>query len=154
MDQKLDNVDLQILKLLQRNARLTTRELAKEVNLSTTPVFERIKRLEKEGYIREYTAVLDANKLGQGFTVFCSVKLRQMSKDTANDFVARIKDIPEVAECYNITGEYDYLLKINAPDMRYYNEFIINVIGTIDSVGSVLSSFVMNEIKHTDSLPL
>ena len=77
-----------------------------------------------------------------------------MSKDTANDFVARIKDIPEVAECYNITGEYDYLLKINAPDMRYYNEFIINVIGTIDSVGSVLSSFVMNEIKHTDSLPL
>lgn len=154
MDQKLDNVDLQILKLLQRNARLTTRELAGEVNLSTTPVFERIKRLEKEGYIREYTAVLDANKLGQGFTVFCSVKLRQMSKEAANDFVARIKDIPEVAECYNITGEYDYLLKINAPDMRYYNEFIINVIGTIDSVGSVLSSFVMNEIKHTNSLPL
>lgn len=154
MDQKLDNVDLQILKLLQRNARLTTRELAKEVNLSTTPVFERIKRLEKEGYIREYTAVLDANKLGQGFTVFCSVKLKQMTKVAANDFVARIKDIPEVAECYNITGEYDYLLKINAPDMRYYNEFIINVIGTIDSVGSVLSSFVMDEIKHTNSLPL
>lgn len=154
MDQKLDNVDLQILKLLQRNARITTRELAREVNLSTTPVFERIKRLEKEGYIREYTAVLDANKLGQGFTVFCSVKLKQMSKAAANDFVACIKDIPEVAECYNITGEYDYLLKINAPDMRYYNEFIINTIGTIDSVGSVLSSFVMNEIKHTNSLPL
>jgi len=154
MDTKLDATDIQILKALQKDGRMTTRELAAEAGLSTTPVFERQRRLEKEGYIRGYTAILDANKLERGFTVFCLVKLRQMSRDAANDFVAHIQDIPEVSECYNITGEFDYLLKINAPDMHYYNEFIINVIGTIDSVGSVQSSFVMNEIKHTYSLPL
>lgn len=154
MDQKLDSVDIEILKQLQANARITTKELATAVNLSSTPVFERQRRLEKEGYIRGYSAVLDANKLGRGFTVFCLVKLRQMSKEAAEDFVARIKDIPEVSECYNITGEFDYLLKIAAPSMPYYNEFIINVIGTIGSVGSVQSSFVMNEIKHTIGLPL
>lgn len=150
----LDQVDLQILRALQENARLTTKELAAKVNLSTTPVFERMKRLEKNGYIRGYIALLDPEKLGRGFTVFCSVKLKQMSRTVARDFISVIRDIPQVAECYNISGEYDYLLKIQAPDMKYYNEFIINVLGTIDSIGSILSSFVMNEIKNTHGLYL
>jgi Lrp/AsnC family leucine-responsive transcriptional regulator len=150
----LDNVDLQILRALQENARLTTKELAAKVNLSTTPVFERLRRLERGGFIRKYVAVLDAEKLGRGFTVFCSVKLKQMTRSVARDFISVIRDIPQVAECYNISGEYDYLLKIQAPDMKYYNEFIINVLGTIDSIGSILSSFVMNEIKNTHALYL
>ena len=150
----LDAVDLQILRALQENARLTTKELASRVHLSTTPVFERLKRLEKSGFIQKYVAVLDAEKLGRGFTVFCSVKLKQMSRLAARDFVSVIRDIPQVAECYNISGEYDYLMKIQAPDMRYYNEFIINVLGNIDSIGSILSSFVMNEIKNTHALYL
>ena len=150
----LDAVDLQILRALQENARLTTKELASQVHLSTTPVFERLKRLEKSGFIQKYVAVLDAEKLGRGFTVFCSVKLKQMSRLAARDFVSVIRDIPQVAECYNISGEYDYLMKIQAPDMRYYNEFIINVLGNIDSIGSILSSFVMNEIKNTHALYL
>lgn len=150
----LDSVDLQILRALQENARLTTKELAARVNLSTTPVFERMKRLERNGFIKQYVAVLDAEKLGRGFTVFCSVKLKQMNRQVARDFISVIKDIPQVAECYNVSGEYDYLLKIQAPDMRYYNEFIINVLGTIDSIGSILSSFVMNEIKNTHALYL
>ncbi len=150
----LDNVDLQILRALQENARLTTKELAAKVNLSTTPVFERLKRLEKSGFICKYVAVLDAEKLGRGFTVFCSVKLKQMNRGVARDFISVIKDIPQVAECYNVSGEYDYLLKIQAPDMKYYNEFIINVLGTIDSIGSILSSFVMAEIKNTHGLYL
>jgi len=150
----LDAVDLQILRALQENARLTTKELAARVNLSTTPVFERMKRLERNGYIKQYVAVLDAEKLGRGFTVFCSVKLKQMSRSIAQDFISVVKDIPQVAECYNMSGEYDYLLKIQAPDMKYYNEFIINVLGTIDSIGSILSSFVMNEIKNTHALYL
>lgn len=150
----LDAVDLQILRALQENARLTTKELASQVHLSTTPVFERLKRLEKSGFIQKYVAVLDAEKLGRGFTVFCSVKLKQMSRSAARDFVSVIRDIPQVAECYNISGEYDYLMKIQAPDMRYYNEFIINVLGNIDSIGSILSSFVMNEIKNTHALYL
>lgn len=150
----LDAVDLQILRSLQENARLTTKELAARVNLSTTPVFERLKRLERGGFIRGYVAVLDAEKLGRGFTVFCSVKLKQMNRTIAQDFISVVKDIPQVAECYNVSGEYDYLLKIQAPDMKYYNEFIINVLGTIDSIGSILSSFVMNEIKNTHALYL
>ena len=131
---KLDRVDLQILRTLQENARLTTKELAARVSLSSTPVFERLKRLESGGYIKMYIAVLDAEKLNQGFVVFCSVKLRQ--------------DIPEVTECYNISGSYDYLLKIHAPNMKYYQEFILNVLGTIDSLGSLESTFVMAEVKH------
>ncbi len=150
----LDNVDLQILRALQENARLTTKELAAQVHLSTTPVFERMKRLEREGFILKYAAVLDAGKLGRGFTVFCSVKLKQMTRSVARNFISVIKDIPQVAECYNISGEYDYLLKIQATDMKYYNEFIINVLGNIDSIGSVLSSFVMDEIKNTHALYL
>ena len=150
----LDAIDLDILRCLQENARLTTKELAARVNLSTTPVFERLKRLERSGFIKKYVAVLDAEKLHLGFVVFCSVKLKQMTRDVARTFVSVGQDIPQVAECYNISGEYDYLLKIHAPDMKYYNEFIINVLGTIDSIGSILSSFVMNEIKNTHALSL
>jgi Lrp/AsnC family leucine-responsive transcriptional regulator len=148
MTEKLDKVDLQILRTLQENARLTTKELAAQVSLSSTPVFERLKRLEREGYIKKYIAVLDADKLNQGFVVFCNVKLRRMNKDIAMKFTRIIQNIPEVTECYNISGSYDYLLKIHAPNMKYYQEFIINVLGTIDSLGSLESMFVMDEVKH------
>ena len=148
MTEKQDKVDLQILRTLQENARLTTKELAAQVSLSSTPVFERLKRLEREGYIKKYIAVLDADKLNQGFVVFCNVKLRRMNKDIAMEFTRIIQNIPEVTECYNISGSYDYLLKIHAPNMKYYQEFIINVLGTIDSLGSLESMFVMDEVKH------
>ena len=150
----LDEYDLNILRTLQEDARLTTKELAAKVNLSTTPVFERLKKLEKAGYIKKYVAILDAEKLNLGFEVFCSVKLKQMSRDVANNFVNVIKDIPQVRECYNVSGEFDYILKINAPNMKVYNEFVINVLGTVDSIGSIQSTFVMNEIKHSYSLNL
>ena len=151
---KLDKVDLQILRTLQENARLTTKELAAQVSLSSTPVFERLKRLEREGYIKKYIAVLDADKLNQGFVVFCNVKLRRMNKDIAMEFTRIIQNIPEVTECYNISGSYDYLLKIHAPNMKYYQEFIINVLGTIDSLGSLESMFVMDEVKQSYGFPL
>lgn len=148
MTEKLDKVDLQILRTLQENARLTTKELAAQVSLSSTPVFERLKRLEREGYIKKYIAVLDADKLNQGFVVFCNVKLRRMNKDIAMEFTRIIQNIPEVTECYNISGSYDYLLKIHAPDMKYYQEFLLNVLGTIESLGSMESTFVMDEVKQ------
>lgn len=147
METRLDDIDLKLLRLLQEDAHLTTKQLAERVNLSTTPVFERVKRLEYEGFVKKYVAVLDAGKLNRGFMVFCSVKLKQMNRDVANDFTSVVQDIPQVTECYNISGEFDYLLKINAPDMAYYNDFIINTLGTIESIGSILSSFVMREIK-------
>ena len=154
MTTTLDAIDLKILRLLQEDARLTTKELAGRVNLSTTPVFERLKRLEREGFIKKYVAVLDAEKLDLGFEVFCSVKLKQMTRDVAREFTRVIRDIPQVAECYNISGEYDYLLKIRARNMKDYNDFIINVLGTIDAIGSIQSSFVMDEIKHSYGLYL
>lgn len=147
--EKLDKVDLQILRALQENARLTTKELASRVSLSSTPVFERLKRLENNGYIKKYIAVLDAEKLNQGFIVFCNVKMRNLNREIALNFTRIIADIPEVTECYNISGGFDYLLKIHAPNMKYYQEFVLNVLGTIDNLGSLESTFVMDEIKHS-----
>lgn len=146
--ESLDKKDLQILRTLQENARLTTKELAARVNLSSTPVFERLRRLENGGYIKKYIAVLDAEKLNLGFVVFCRVKLSKLNREIATDFTRIIQDISEVTECYNISGSYDYLLKIHAPNMKYYQEFILNVLGTIDSLGSLESTFVMDEVKH------
>ncbi len=150
----LDKTDLQILRILQQEGRITVKDLSRKVHLSPTPVFDRMRRLEASGVIERYSAVLNAAKLGRGFIVFCSVKLHRMGKDIAHDFVDRVKNIPEVAECYNISGEFDYLLKIYAPDMQYYNEFVINVLGTIDSLGSIQSSFVMNPVKTSTGIPL
>lgn len=150
----LDKTDLKILRILQEDSHLTTKELASRVSLSSTPVFERLRRLEKEGYIKKYVAVLDAKKLNCGFVVFCSVKLRRLNRDIATAFTNIISDIPEVTECYNISGDYDYLLKIHAPDMKYYQEFTLNVLGAIDSLGSVMSTFVMDEVKHEYGIPV
>lgn len=144
----LDAVDMEILRALQKNARLTTKELAAMVNLSTTPVFERVKRLEQRGYVKGYVAVLDAEKLGRGFVVFCSVKMRRIGCEIAEDFARVVRSIPEVTECYNISGSYDYLLKIHASNMKYYQEFVLNILGNIDHLGSLESTFVMDEIKH------
>lgn len=144
----LDAVDMEILRALQKNARLTTKELAAMVNLSTTPVFERVKRLEQRGYVKGYVAVLDAEKLGRGFVVFCSVKMRRIGREIAEDFARVVRSIPEVTECYNISGSYDYLLKIHAPNMKYYQEFVLNILGNIDHLGSLESTFAMDEIKH------
>lgn len=146
--EELDKTDLMILRALQQNARLTTKELAAQVHLSTTPVFERQKRLERLGYIRKYVAVLDADKLNRGFIVFCNVKLRRMNRDIAQDFADRIRDTEQVSECYNISGNFDFMLKIHAPDMKAYQEFILNALGAIESIGSIESTFVMSEIKN------
>lgn len=150
----LDHIDIDILRLLQNNARLTTKEIAARVHLSTTPVFERIKRLEEKGYIKKYIALLDADKLNRGFTVYCCVKLRRIAQDIVNNFATVIEGIPEVIECYNISGEYDFLLKVCAPDMEYYRQFVLNVLGSIENIGSLSSMFVMAEIKHHPNVPL
>lgn len=145
---KLDKVDLQILQTLQENSHLTTKELAARVSLSSTPVFERLKRLEASGYIKKYIAVLDAEKLNQGFIVFCKVKMTKLNKDIADDFMRVVRQMPQVTECYNISGSYDYLMKVHAPDMKYYRDFVLNALGRIEYLASIESVFVMDEIKH------
>lgn len=148
----LDSTDLDILRILQDNARLTTKEVAARVHLSTTPVFERIRRLERHGYIRRYVAVLDADKLNQGFVVFCSVKMKRIGREIAENFAAIVRDLPEVTACYNISGSYDYLLKIQVPNMQHYRDFVLNVMGNIPELGSLESTFVMDELKHDSGI--
>ena len=148
MAEILDETDLQILRTLQKNAKLTTKELADAVHLTPTPVFERQKRLEKKGYIKKYIAVLNPEKLNQGLQVFCKVKLKQINHEIADAFVRKINRIPEVTECYNTSGAYDYLLKVRAADMKQYQEFILNKLGEIESLSSIESTFVMSEVKQ------
>ena len=148
MTDTLDETDLQILRTLQRNARLTTKELADIVHLTPTPVFERQKRLERQGYIKKYVAVLNPEMLNRNLLVFCKVKLKQMNREIADTFVRQVMRIPEVTECYNTSGTYDYLLKVRASDMKQYQEFLLNKLGRIDSLGSLESTFVMSEVKQ------
>jgi Lrp/AsnC family leucine-responsive transcriptional regulator len=148
MAEILDETDLQILKTLQKNAKLTTKELADAVHLTPTPVFERQKRLEKKGYIKKYVAVLDADKLGLSLQVYCKVKMKQINHEIADAFSRQIQRIPEVIECYNTSGSYDYLLKVRARDMKQYQEFVLNKLGEIENVSSIESTFVMSEVKQ------
>lgn len=146
--QQLDKTDIAILQALQSNARLTCKELAAQINLSTTPTFERWKRLEREGYIKQYVTLLDAEKLNQGFVVFVHIKMQRIDLEATNNFVRTIQQIPEVTECYNISGKFDYLLKVHSENMHHYQQFVINVIGQISDIAALESTFVMREEKH------
>ncbi|WP_326982614.1 Lrp/AsnC family transcriptional regulator [Chryseobacterium sp. MYb264] len=150
----IDEKDLQLLKLLQNNAKLTVKELAQEVSLSLTPVYERIKRLEQEGYIRKYAAILDAEKLNRGFMVLCQIKLKIHEKSVGHDFVKEILKIDEVVECFNISGDYDFFLKVQAKDMKHYQDFVFNKLGSVDSIGSTHSTFVMAEVKNLHGIKI
>lgn len=154
MGDKIDKTDLNILRELQKNGRLTNKELAAAVHLSPTPTFERVKRLEHEGYIRKYKAVLDAEKLDCGFVAFCYLKMKQHTFENASRIMETMKNIPEISECYNISGDYDFLLKIYTRDMKTYQKFLLRILGDIDCIGSLNSSFVLGEIKNDDLLPL
>ncbi len=154
MDYQLDKKDLEILSELQRNSRQTNKELSQAINLSTTPTFERVRRLEKEGFIKKYTAVLNAEKLNRGFIVFCYLKLKQHTYENAMRIMEAVQNVPEISECYNISGDYDFLLKIYTKDMKSYQEFLLRILGDIDCIGSLNSSFVLGEIKNEHQLPL
>lgn len=151
---KIDETDIKILREMQENCRLTVKELASRVNLSATPVYERLKRLEKEGFIEGYGARLNAGKLDRGFVVYCFVKLQSMNSAFALDFTNSVMKLAEVAECYNISGKFDYLLKIYASSMKQYQTFILNSLGVLDNISSIESTFVMDEIKSTGRVPL
>ena len=149
----LDRTDILILRELQKDAKLTTKELAAKVNLSPSPTFERQKRLEREGYIRKYVAVVDPIKVGNGIMVLCNVRLKHHSKEFSRQFTSVISDLEEVVECFNTSGEYDYLLKIYARDMRHYQEFILGTLGDLDCIGSLHSIFVIGEVKNSLVVP-
>ena len=154
MIEHLDGIDIMILRELQKDAKLTTKELAAKVNLSPSPVFERQKRLEREGYIKRYVAVVDPIKAGNGIMVLCNVRLKHHSKEFSRQFTSVISEIDEVVECFNTSGDYDYQLKIYARNMHDYQDFVLGTLGDLDCIGSLHSIFVIGEVKNTLCIPV
>ncbi|REG96180.1 Lrp/AsnC family transcriptional regulator [Flavobacterium aquicola] len=152
--EELDTTDLLLLKILGNNSSYTIKELAAQVNLSPTPVLQRVKKLENNGYIKKYIALIDHEKFSHGFIVFCNIKLKQHDRNIGNSFVEDILKIDEVVECYNISGDYDFILKVFAKDMKQYQNFVFNKLGSVESIGSTQSTFVMSEIKNLHNISL
>lgn len=148
----LDSKDLAILKLLQQNARITVKEISEKVHLSTTPVHERIRRMEENGVIKQYATLVDQAKVKKGLMVICYVSLKQHSKNAGDKFIKTIHELNEVIECYNISGEFDFMLKVVAENMDAYYDFHVNRLSQIENMGKVQSVFVMGVIKETHQL--
>lgn len=148
----MDTIDMEILKCLQDNARSTVKEIAEKVHLSTTPVHERIKRMEQQGVIRQYATLLDHNKVRKGLMVICYVSLKAHSKNAGSKFIQSIHALHEVIECYNISGEFDFMLKVVSENMDSYYDFHVNRLSQIENMGHVQSVFVMGVIKQTHRL--
>jgi DNA-binding Lrp family transcriptional regulator len=146
---RIDEKDLLILRLLQDDARISVKEIAEKVHLSPTPVHERLKRLEQNGVIRQYVAVLDAAKLGRSLMVICYVSLRTHNKKAGASFIQGIMDMPEVVECLTISGQFDFMLKVLVADMNAYYNFHVNQLSAMENVGNVQSSFVMGVVKES-----
>lgn len=150
----MDKIDRSILNLLQKNGKITIKEIAERLNLTTTPIFERVKKLEKEGYIKSYKAILDRKKAGLQLMVFCNVTLNLHQTDYLKKFEKDIQQFPEVVECYHVAGMFDYLIKIYAQDMESYQHFLSNKLASLENISKVQSSFVMTEVKDFSFLPI
>lgn len=143
-----DAKDLEILKWLRNNARMTIKEISEKVHLSTTPVHERIRRMEENGVIRQYTTIVNGAKVKRGLMVICYVSLKQHSKNAGAKFIKSIMEMDEVTECLTISGEFDFLLKVVTENMDTYYNFHVNKLSEIENVGNVQSVFVMGVIKQ------
>ena len=151
---QLDATDIGILQLLQFDARLTNKEIADKLGKSINPVYERIRRLEREGYIQRYVALVDRNKIDKSLVAFTNVQLKEHSHVMLKDFERSIVNFEEVMECHHMTGMYDYLIKIVVRDMTAYQDFIVNKLARLPNIGTVQSGSVMTEIKHETAYAL
>ena len=151
-DYSPDEKDVQILRLLQKNARITVKEIGELVHLSTTPVHERIKRMEATGIIKQYAALLDHMKVKKPLMVICYVSLKEHNKIAGVKFIDTINRLAEVVECYSISGEFDFMLKVMAASMDDYYNFHVNKLSQFENMGHVQSVFVMGIIKQTHEL--
>lgn len=150
----LDATDKRLLQLLQEDSTQTNKQLGLKLNLSATAVHERIKKLQREGVIEKYVAVLNRNKVQKGFVVFCHLKLVQHTKENVTTFEREVAKLPEVVECYHVSGDYDYILKIYMTDMEEYREFIVTKLTTLHHIGSTHSTFMIGEVKNTNVISL
>ncbi|KRO66499.1 MAG: AsnC family transcriptional regulator [Cryomorphaceae bacterium BACL21 MAG-121220-bin10] len=148
----LDNNDLILLQALQTDCKQTNKQLAHQLNLSVTAVYERIKKLERSGVIKYYVALLDREKINLGFMVFCHVKLVQHARESLTDFEQDVLAFTEVAECFHVSGSYDYLLKVLVKDMAHFRNFLLTKLTTLNYIASTESSFVIEQILNTTKL--
>lgn len=150
----MDIIDKKLLQLLQADTKKTTKELSVKLNLSITAVYERIKKLEREGIIDKYVALINRNKINKGFVVFCHIKLIQHSKDFLTKFENEVVKLTEVLECFHVSGDYDYILKVCVKDMEEYREFMVTKLTTLQHIGSTHSTFMIGEVKNTTAYVL
>lgn len=149
---QIDEKDRMILRLLQQNSKITVREIATKIHLSTTPVHERIKRMEDTGVISQYTTLVDYTKVKKGLMVICYVSLKEHNKKSGTKFIKTIHELREVTECYNISGEFDFMLKVMVENMDAYYDFHVNKLGQLENIGHMQSTFVMGVVKQTHLL--
>ena len=150
----LDQTDKQLLHLLQNDSKQTNKALSNALGLSVTAVYERIKKIENNGVISDYVALIDKKIVQKSFVAFCHVKLIQHSQDYVMKFEREVRKLDEVLECYHISGDYDYLLKVLVADMEAFREFMVKKLTKIDHIGSTHSMFMISEVKHTTAIAL
>ncbi len=150
----LDKTDKLILNQLQEDAKLNVKSIADKLSLSKTPVYDRIKKYEKEGIIEKYVAVLNTKKVTSSMVVFCSVSLENQKLEYIENFDKAIRDLPEVVECYLMGGANDFLLKVVVKDLDAYHKFSSGVLAALPNVGQIKSTFVLNEIKRSSVYPI
>ena len=151
---QIDNTDKKLINLLQKNSKQTTKQLALQLNLSVTAVYERIKKLEKEKVVQKYVAIINKNKIEKSFLVFCHLKLIQHSIDYVTTFEREVLKLDEVSECFHVSGDYDYILKIYVKDMEEYRQFMVTKLTAIKYIGSTHSTFAIEEVKNTTAIYL
>ncbi|MDA0830742.1 MAG: Lrp/AsnC family transcriptional regulator [Proteobacteria bacterium] len=150
----LDSIDWEILRLLQDNARITNIDLSKAIGLSPSPSLARVKALEQSGYINRYVSLVDSLKVGLKVSVFINVALERQVESALERFEESIQSRPEVMECYLMTGESDYLLRVVVADIQALEDFILNFLSKIPGVGNIKSSFALKQVKYKTALPL
>ncbi|WP_299101831.1 Lrp/AsnC family transcriptional regulator [uncultured Winogradskyella sp.] len=154
MPHTLDKIDTQLLSILQKNSNRTTKSIAEELGMTTSPIFERIKKLEKEGYIEKYVAVLNNKKIGLKLTVFIGITLQGHTRSYLEKFVKEINNFPEVIECHRVSGNFDYLLKLVVEDIEAYESFIISKLTLLPYLGNVQSLIALSTSKETNEIDL
>jgi Lrp/AsnC family transcriptional regulator len=150
---RIDNIDKQILQLLQEDAKMNIKEMAASLGISKTPIYERIKRLEQDGVIKKYVAIINPKLVTTSITVFCSVSLDVQKLEQLHQFNEAISIVPQVVECYLMGGAFDYQLKVIVKDLEEYHHFSSGILAAIPNVSQIKSAFVLNEVKHTTSYP-
>lgn len=150
----LDKIDRQLLSFLQNDGTLSLNDLAERVNLTTTPCWKRLKKLEDEGYIEKRVALLSAEKLDLSFIAFVQLKTSDHSEGWYHHFVTTVSNFPEVMEFYRMAGEYDYMMKVVVKDMKCFDEFYKRLVNSVRGLSNVTSTFAMEPIKYTTELPI